>query len=152
MSTLMSVLPKEIAGLSRAAGGFIAKLRQLFIDGKWVAAASGKTFEVVNPATGEVVAAWPGVTRRTSIARWQLSAPQQSAARQSEPIGRSTELAASSVVPAECGYPQRATRRARTSTPAPRCPGKWSKACLAGHPDGPALCTSRGHRRPTGHC
>jgi hypothetical protein len=56
MSTLMSALPKEIAGLSRAAGGFIAKLRQLFIDGKWVAAASGKTFEVVNPATGEVVA------------------------------------------------------------------------------------------------
>ncbi len=34
------------------------KIRQtkLLIDGKWVNAASGKTFDTINPATGEVIA------------------------------------------------------------------------------------------------
>src|SRR5580658_6726087 len=35
---------------------FIGKPRKMFIDGKWVEAASGKTFPVYNPATGEVMA------------------------------------------------------------------------------------------------
>jgi phenylacetaldehyde dehydrogenase len=35
---------------------FIAQPRPLLIDGKWVQAASGKTFPVYNPATGEVFA------------------------------------------------------------------------------------------------
>lgn len=33
------------------------KAKRMFIDGKWVEAASGKTFETVNPSTGEVLAA-----------------------------------------------------------------------------------------------
>jgi acyl-CoA reductase-like NAD-dependent aldehyde dehydrogenase len=33
-----------------------APFRKMLIDGKWVPAASGKTFETVNPANGEVVA------------------------------------------------------------------------------------------------
>src|SRR3954464_14751081 len=35
---------------------FIGAPRKMFIDGKWAAAASGKTFPVYNPATGEVMA------------------------------------------------------------------------------------------------
>src|SRR6202140_4049213 len=35
---------------------FIGKPRKIFIDGKWVNAASGKTFPTYNPATGEVLA------------------------------------------------------------------------------------------------
>ncbi len=35
---------------------FISKPRKMFIDGKWVEAASGKTFPTYNPATGEVMA------------------------------------------------------------------------------------------------
>jgi phenylacetaldehyde dehydrogenase len=35
---------------------FVSKPRKMFIDGKWVAAASGKTFPSYNPATGEVLA------------------------------------------------------------------------------------------------
>ena len=35
---------------------FIARPRQMFIDGKWMNAASGKTFPTYNPATGEVMA------------------------------------------------------------------------------------------------
>jgi phenylacetaldehyde dehydrogenase len=35
---------------------FIAKPRKMLIDGKWVEAASGKTFPTYNPATGEVMA------------------------------------------------------------------------------------------------
>ncbi len=32
------------------------KTKRMLIDGKWVAAASGKTFESINPSTGEVLA------------------------------------------------------------------------------------------------
>src|SRR6202030_3528283 len=35
---------------------FIGKPRKMLIDGKWVNAASGKTFSTYNPATGEVLA------------------------------------------------------------------------------------------------
>ena len=35
---------------------FVAKTRQMLINGKWVNAASGKTFPTYNPATGEVLA------------------------------------------------------------------------------------------------
>jgi len=35
---------------------WLAKDRSLLIDGKWVPAQSGKTFDVTNPATGEVIA------------------------------------------------------------------------------------------------
>src|ERR1039457_2257118 len=37
-------------------GDFLGKPRQMLIDGKWVHAASGKTFPTYNPATGEVLA------------------------------------------------------------------------------------------------
>ena len=39
---------------------------QCFIGGKWMPAASGKTFETINPATGEVIARSPKATRPTS--------------------------------------------------------------------------------------
>ncbi|HTR47650.1 MAG TPA: aldehyde dehydrogenase family protein [Verrucomicrobiae bacterium] len=35
---------------------FVAKTRQMLINGKWVNAASGKTFPTYNPATGDVLA------------------------------------------------------------------------------------------------
>ncbi len=35
---------------------FVGETRKMLIEGKWVDAASGKTFEVYNPATGEVLA------------------------------------------------------------------------------------------------
>src|ERR1700734_691439 len=35
--------------------GFVAKTGKLLINGKWVEAASGKTFPTYNPATGEVL-------------------------------------------------------------------------------------------------
>jgi len=35
---------------------FLATPKKLLIDGKWVAAASGKTFDVKNPATGATIA------------------------------------------------------------------------------------------------
>src|SRR5580693_6959249 len=36
--------------------GFVTKTRKMLINGKWVEAASGKTFATYNPATGEVLA------------------------------------------------------------------------------------------------
>src|ERR1700747_3365644 len=36
--------------------GFVTKTRKMLINGKWVEAASGKTFASYNPATGEVLA------------------------------------------------------------------------------------------------
>lgn len=41
--------------LSREVSQFIAKPQRMLIDGKWVEAKSGKTFEVYNPATGELI-------------------------------------------------------------------------------------------------
>jgi phenylacetaldehyde dehydrogenase len=40
----------------RSVKEFTAAPRQLFIDGKWAGAASGKTFETPDPATGETLA------------------------------------------------------------------------------------------------
>jgi phenylacetaldehyde dehydrogenase len=42
--------------LSAPVKQFLAKPRQALIDGKWQGALSGKTFEVLNPANGEVIA------------------------------------------------------------------------------------------------
>jgi phenylacetaldehyde dehydrogenase len=42
--------------LGRSVEAFIAAPRQLFIDGQWAAAASGKTFDTPNPATGDTLA------------------------------------------------------------------------------------------------
>jgi phenylacetaldehyde dehydrogenase len=51
----MSALLKEIAP-SKSVASFLAAPKKLLINGQWVAAASGKTFEVRNPATGAVIA------------------------------------------------------------------------------------------------
>jgi len=45
--------------LGSAATAFLAKDLKLLIDGKWVAAKSGKTFDVEDPATEEIVAKVP---------------------------------------------------------------------------------------------
>ena len=42
--------------VDRSVEEFTAAPRKLFIDGQWVDAASGKTFETPNPATGETLA------------------------------------------------------------------------------------------------
>src|SRR5258708_12829268 len=42
--------------LDRSVEEFIGAPRQLFINGQWADAASGKTFETPNPATGETLA------------------------------------------------------------------------------------------------
>lgn len=39
-----------------------------FISGKWTAAGSGKTFEVANPATGEVILLFPTWTGKICVA------------------------------------------------------------------------------------
>ena len=45
--------------LGSAAASFLAKHHKLLIDGKWIAAKSGKTFPVEDPATEEVIAHVP---------------------------------------------------------------------------------------------
>src|SRR5450759_5862782 len=42
--------------LDRNVEAFIGAPRQLFINGQWADAASGRTFETPNPATGETLA------------------------------------------------------------------------------------------------
>src|SRR5580658_7865685 len=49
----------ERPSLSSAAEVFLAKEHKLLIDGKWVAAKSGKTFPVEDPATEETIAYVP---------------------------------------------------------------------------------------------
>ncbi|HET6221795.1 MAG TPA: aldehyde dehydrogenase family protein, partial [Dongiaceae bacterium] len=42
--------------MSKPTVAFLSSHRKLLVDGRWVAAASGKTFPVYNPATGTVLA------------------------------------------------------------------------------------------------
>jgi len=51
----MNAALKELS-LSRPVSQFVAAPRKMLIDGKWIPAASGQTFEVMNPATGLTVA------------------------------------------------------------------------------------------------
>src|SRR4051812_16664036 len=46
----------RITGLGEAAQTFISKPRKLLINGQWVEAASGKTFDAINPATEQAMA------------------------------------------------------------------------------------------------
>src|SRR6202162_2027181 len=60
--------------LDRSVEEFIGAPRQLFIGGQWADAASGKTFETPNPATGETLAHGAGgeaedITRAVKAAR-----------------------------------------------------------------------------------
>ena len=45
----------NLASLNAAARRFISKRGKLLIDGKWEDAASGKAFDVIDPATEEVI-------------------------------------------------------------------------------------------------
>ena len=67
------------------------KAKRMLIDGKWLEAASGKTFETRNPATGEVLAGERRRRRcrRTSIARSRRRVPRSMVrgASSSPPIG-----------------------------------------------------------------
>ncbi len=51
MATATQAVP-----LTENVSRYVAKTRQLLINGKWVDAASGKTFPSYNPATGEILA------------------------------------------------------------------------------------------------
>jgi phenylacetaldehyde dehydrogenase len=51
----MNAVMKELPTSTRTAQ-FLATPKKLFINGKWIAAASGKTFEVKDPATGATIA------------------------------------------------------------------------------------------------
>jgi phenylacetaldehyde dehydrogenase len=50
-----AVTVPEFADLSAAVREFIGRNQKLYIDGKWVASASGKTFDTIDPATEEVI-------------------------------------------------------------------------------------------------
>ena len=50
-----TVLSQEFSDLSPAVRDFISRTQKLYIDGQWVEAASGKTFESIDPATEVVI-------------------------------------------------------------------------------------------------
>src|SRR5271155_5845779 len=51
MATVLNIAPSE-----GKVSSFVSQTRKMLINGKWVEAASGKTFASYNPATGEVLA------------------------------------------------------------------------------------------------
>src|SRR6204780_451868 len=57
--TITMTITTERPALSSAAAAYLSKERKLFIDGKWVAAKSGKSFAVEDPATQETIARVP---------------------------------------------------------------------------------------------
>jgi phenylacetaldehyde dehydrogenase len=50
-----TTLAPEFSDLSPAVSDFISRTQKLYIDGKWVEAASGKTFDSIDPATEKVI-------------------------------------------------------------------------------------------------
>jgi len=50
-----AVTVPEFADLSPAVRRFISRTQKLYVDGRWVEAASGKTFDTIDPATEEVI-------------------------------------------------------------------------------------------------
>src|ERR1039458_2925063 len=85
MATVTSSAPM----VSRKTADYVSHEHRLYIDGKFVAAASGKTFPVFNPATGDVIAHVPeaeqeDVNRAVAAARrafddgkWTRLAPSE---------------------------------------------------------------------------
>jgi len=51
MATVLNIAPSE-----SKVSSFVSRTHKMLINGKWVEAASGKTFATYNPATGEVLA------------------------------------------------------------------------------------------------
>src|SRR5690242_20499751 len=51
MATVLNINPSE-----SKVSNYVSQKRKMLINGKWVEAASGKTFATYNPATGEVLA------------------------------------------------------------------------------------------------
>ena len=57
MAAAVPSLEKAAAGIkTNAVLDFLRKPKQLLINGRWVPAKSGKTFETINPANEEVLA------------------------------------------------------------------------------------------------
>ena len=48
-------LANDLAGISKANAAFLQKPRKLLIDGTWLDAADGKTFEVRDPSSDQVL-------------------------------------------------------------------------------------------------
>ena len=57
-------------GLAQRAQEFVRTPGRLLIDGEWVEAVSGKTFETLNPATEEKLGWWRTARPRTSSSPW----------------------------------------------------------------------------------
>jgi phenylacetaldehyde dehydrogenase len=55
-SAAPSALANDLSAIMPANAAFLAKPRKLLIDGAWVAAVSGKTFEVRDPSSDQVIA------------------------------------------------------------------------------------------------
>ena len=55
----MTAVTSSPTGLRSDVRDFISTPKQMFIDGCWVDAASGETFETVDPATGEAITTVP---------------------------------------------------------------------------------------------
>ncbi len=71
--------PDPLAAVPEAVAVFVRAPKRLFIGGEWVEAASGRTFDVFDPATGAVIVAMPeagaeDVDRAVAAARQALEA------------------------------------------------------------------------------
>src|SRR3982751_2507882 len=52
----MTITADKPLGISDRLSTYLSRPRKMLINNEWVEAASGRTFEVINPATGKVIA------------------------------------------------------------------------------------------------
>ncbi len=55
----MTAVVHTPAGLDPRVVDFVSSPKRMFVDGRWVDSASGRTFETVDPATGQVITTVP---------------------------------------------------------------------------------------------
>ena len=54
-SATLNALANDLSAIKPANAAFLAQPRKLLINGEWVAAASGKTFEVRDPSSDRII-------------------------------------------------------------------------------------------------
>ena len=55
--TAVAALENDLSKIARTSADFLSSPRRLLIDGSWVGARSGRTFEVRDPSSGRVIGA-----------------------------------------------------------------------------------------------
>ncbi len=123
--------------LGKDSKAFLAKKHRMLIDGKWVEAKSGKTFEVEDPATQEIIAHVPAGDKADIDAA--VAAARKAHGRGSRPPTAPSSSGASAICSNSTPTSSPRSRRSTMASQSPTRAATTSAArspCFATCPDG----------------